>query len=342
MGKLENAKQSRISDDGKRLVTVFIDEVAVFDLNDNSKVWHIPVKNAADACISPLGTWCATFERLAGEISESNIKFWLLSDNLQVTRKMAFTHKAANTWMPSWTSDEKLMGRMLVNELQSFDVSCPQDENLSTSKPFLRIKADNISSFAFSPDPNQKFVAVFTRNSASTMAAVRVYSLSTPADDFLSKPAVFKVFAKAEKCTLMWSPNGRYLLALAQTEVDASGVSYYGETHLYFLAADGTSDCRVSLDAEGPIHDVAWSPDSDAFVTIYGYMPGRAILFSAPKCQARFTFAVGAKNWVRWNPQGSLLCFAAFGNLPGHVEIWHRPKGSFSGETTGSCKFETY
>lgn len=52
-------------------------------------------------------------------------------------------------------------------------------------------------------------------------------------------------------------------------------------------------------------------------------MPSSALLFDI-KCNPVFDFPVGSKNHVRWNPQGSLICFGAFGNLPGHIEFWSR------------------
>lgn len=52
-------------------------------------------------------------------------------------------------------------------------------------------------------------------------------------------------------------------------------------------------------------------------------MPAKAMLFNN-KSSATFEFPVGSKNHVRWNPQGSLVCFGGFGNLPGHIEVWSR------------------
>ena len=39
---------------------------------------------------------------------------------------------------------------------------------------------------------------------------------------------------------------------------------------MYLLSAAGNFDCRVTLDKEGPIHDVAWSPNSKEFGVVYG------------------------------------------------------------------------
>lgn len=45
------------------------------------------------------------------------------------------------------------------------------------------------------------------------------------------------------------------------------------------MAIAGTYDCRVELDRPGPVHDVAWSPNSKEFMVVYGTMPSKATLF---------------------------------------------------------------
>ena len=67
---------------------------------------------------------------------------------------------------------------------------------------------------------------------------------------------------------------------LAQTEVDKTEKSYYGETTLYVLSANGGFDSRITLDKEGPIHDVSWSPNSKEFGVVYGYMPAKTTMFN--------------------------------------------------------------
>ena len=46
---------------------------------------------------------------------------------------------------------------------------------------------------------------------------------------------------------LKWNDEGTSLIVLAQTEVDRSGKSYYGETTLYLLSANGGFDSRIDL-----------------------------------------------------------------------------------------------
>lgn len=87
---------------------------------------------------------------------------------------------------------------------------------------------------------------------------------------------------------------GTKALVLTQTEVDMSGKSYFGETNLYYMDSNGKFDQHVTLgtalsfpffflffflvanqrsvttDKEGPIHEVAWSPNGREFVVVYG------------------------------------------------------------------------
>ena len=73
-------------------------------------------------------------------------------------------------------------------------------------------------------------------------ASVRIYRVPR-FDTTLSQ----KTFFKGDKAQLKWNKDGTSLIVLAQTEVDKSGKSYYGETTLYLLSADGGIDSRIDL-----------------------------------------------------------------------------------------------
>ena len=63
----------------------------------------------------------------------------------------------------------------------------------------------------------------------------------------LDTPASQKNFYKGDKVQLKWNDNGTSLIVLAQTEVDKTGKSYYGETTMYLLSANGGFDSRIDL-----------------------------------------------------------------------------------------------
>lgn len=60
-------------------------------------------------------------------------------------------------------------------------------------------------------------------------------------------PISQKNFFRGDKAQLKWNDEGTSLIVLGQTEVDKSGKSYYGETTLYLLSANGGFDSRIDL-----------------------------------------------------------------------------------------------
>jgi translation initiation factor 2A len=115
------------------------------------------------------------------------------------------------------------------------------------------------------------------------------------------------------------------LIVLAQTEVDKTGKSYYGETTLYVLSANGGFDSRVTLDKEGPIHDVSWSPNSKEFGVVYGYMPAKTTIFNQ-RAVATYNFPLGPRNTIIFSPTGRFVLIAGFGNLAGQMDIYDLEK----------------
>lgn len=112
---------------------------------------------------------------------------------------------------------------------------------------------------------------------------------------------------------------------LAQTDVDRSGKSYYGETTLYLLSTNGAFDARVSLDKEGPIHDVSWSPNSREFGVVYGYMPAKTTIFN-DRAVATHSFSLSPRNTIIFSPTGRFVLVAGFGNLAGQIDVYDLEK----------------
>jgi translation initiation factor 2A len=132
-----------------------------------------------------------------------------------------------------------------------------------------------------------------------------------------------KTFFKGDKVQLKWNKLGTSLIVLAQTEVDKTGKSYYGETTLYLMGAN--FDSRIDLDKDGPIHDVAWSPNSKEFGVIYGYMPSKTVIFNQ-RAIATHTFPLAPRNQLYFSPTGRFVLVAGFGNLAGQMDIYDLEK----------------
>ena len=100
------------------------------------------------------------------------------------------------------------------------------------------------------------------------------------------------------------------MLVKSSTAVDKgskgkfSGSSfYYGSSSLYYLTSDGSFECAVPLEKEGPVQDVAWVPGNMQFVVLYGFMPAQGTLFDH-KCKPLFTYGTGYRNTITWSPSG--------------------------------------
>lgn len=147
-------------------------------------------------------------------------------------------------------------------------------------------------------------------------AAVKVFNVPQ-----FTSPISQKTFFKGDKVQLKWNALGTNLLVLAQTDVDKSNKSYYGETNLYLLSANGSFDARISLDKEGPIHDVSWSPNSREFGVIYGFMPAKTTIFNQ-RAVATHSFPIGPRNTIIFSPTGRFVLVAGFGNLAGQIDVY--------------------
>ena len=124
---------------------------------------------------------------------------------------------------------------------------------------------------------------------------------------------------------LKWNALGTSLIVLAQTEVDKSNKSYYGETNMYLLSSNGSFDARVTLDKDGPIHDVAWSPNSKEFGVVYGYMPAKTTIFNH-RAVPTFSFPIAPRNTIIFSPTGRFVLVAGFGNLAGQIDVYDLEK----------------
>ena len=78
-------------------------------------------------------------------------------------------------------------------------------------------------------------------------------------------------------------------------------------------------------DKEGPIHDVSWSPKSNTFAVVYGYMPAKTVIFNT-KAEAIHTFPLAPRNTVLFSPHGRFVLVAGFGNLAGQMDIYDLEK----------------
>jgi translation initiation factor 2A len=246
-----------------------------------------------------------------------NLRVWrTVSDEAEDDGSRAvigeYVQKNQSGWNLQYTSDEKFCARVVTNEVQFF-----QSDDLRN--PWNKLRVEGVTDMALSPGKNHS-VAVFVPERKGMPAGVKVFQVPQ-----FSQPMSQKTFFKGDKVQLKWNALGTSLIVLAQTEVDKTNKSYYGETNMYILSANGTFDSRIQLDKEGPIHDVSWSPNSKEFGVIYGYMPAKTTIFNE-RAVAQHSFDLGPRNTVLFSPHGRFVIVAGFGNLAGDMDIYDLEK----------------
>nr|XP_019002979.1 translation initiation factor 2A [Kwoniella mangroviensis CBS 8507]OCF66440.1 translation initiation factor 2A [Kwoniella mangroviensis CBS 8507] len=296
--------------------------------------------NVLALTFSPLSTNLFTFERPVkqdnGEMHR-NVKAWDVKTGEEVN---GWHSKNMDGWEPIITSDESHLIRPQASDISIFSPPL-------SSKPIVRARVEGVTSSKPIHPYQEPAVAIWIGEKKGAPASVSLYPLSSllgKATETRDLPNTMarKAFYKADKLQVKWNNAGTQALFLAQSDVDATGKSYYGETNLYLISLDGSFDGLVDLDKEGPIYDFTWSPNSREFVVCYGYMPARVQLFDM-KAKPVHSFGSQHRNFLLYQPQGRLLLSAGFGNLAGGVDIWdvstRNKVAEFKASNSSHCEF---
>ncbi|RYP04537.1 hypothetical protein DL764_004399 [Monosporascus ibericus] len=304
---------------GRYLAWASNERVCVVDASVGHTLTTVNVPNVFELGFSPRGSFLSTWERPAKDEAgdaTKNFKIWRTVEDLpEGVEKQPigqFVQKSQTGWNLQYTSDEQFCARLVTNEVQFYN-----SDDLKTVWNKLRV--EGVADFAIAPGQSHN-VAVFIPERKGQPAAVKVYNVPQ-----FNTPISQKTFFKGDKVQLKWNSLGTSLLVLAQTDVDKSNKSYYGETTLYLLSSNGSVDARVTLDKEGPIHDVSWSPNGKEFGVIYGYMPAKTTIFSH-RAVANHSFAIAPRNTIIFSPTGRFVLVAGFGNLAGQIDVYDLQK----------------
>jgi translation initiation factor 2A len=134
------------------------------------------------------------------------------------------------------------------------------------------------------------------------------------------------------------------VLINAKTDVDKTNDSYYGESTLHLLLADGSFSCTVPFEGnKGPVHAVEWSPQGKDFMVLQGFQPAMATLFNAVNCTPIRSFGKQPRNTIIFSPHGRFVCLGGFGNLAGEMDFWDKNKLKLMGscqDRNGAKTFE--
>ncbi|OAY65731.1 eukaryotic translation initiation factor 2A [Ananas comosus] len=325
------AAAARFSDDGARLlVTRSASAVSVYSCGGGggggfSEIRAFEIPSLLAAALSPRGAFLQTFQKSTSP-QDKNVVIWSVESGSPVYQQ--FQKNMSKTTWPSvqFSSDESVACRMATNEIQFFD---PKD----FAKGIInRLKIPGVTAIELSKSPGSHVVA-YIAEAKGVPASVQIFSCGK---DLQSQPVARRSFFRCSSVQFHWNNGTTGLLAVAQSDVDKSNQSYYGETKLNYLTTDGSHEGLVPLKKEGPVHDVQWSLSGLEFAVVYGFMPARATVYDR-KCNPLFELGQGPYNTIRWNPKGRFICLAGFGNLPGDMAFWDYSGKKLLGTTKAEC-----
>ncbi|KAG8217066.1 eukaryotic translation initiation factor eIF2A-domain-containing protein [Butyriboletus roseoflavus] len=306
------ARTYHYSNDGRLFAYALPSVVRIFQAEGAKLLQELNIPNIVELQFSPRGTYISTWERpvkLEDGAQHKNLRIFSVSTGEEL---IAFTQKSQEGWDLQYTISESHAIRLVSQEVQVFR---PAEWGKGVVE---KLRVEGASMVSLSPGLNPS-VAVFVAEKKGAPANIKIYGLLA----LSSVPTCSKTFYKADRAQIKWNDLGTQALVVTQTEVDNSNMSYYGETSMYLLSAAGNFDCRVTLDKEGPIHDVAWSPNSKEFGIVYGYMPAKTMLFDQ-RVRTLHDFGSAPHNTISFNPQCRLLFLAGFGNLAGKIDVFDR------------------
>eukprot|EP00697_Spironema_sp_BW2_P014686 gnl/Spiro4/5201_TR2618_c0_g1_i1.p1 gnl/Spiro4/5201_TR2618_c0_g1~~gnl/Spiro4/5201_TR2618_c0_g1_i1.p1 ORF type:complete len:556 (+),score=145.60 gnl/Spiro4/5201_TR2618_c0_g1_i1:42-1670(+) len=312
------------SEDGQLVIIPLKDEIRIHDANTNALVRQIPCPANMFVHLSPLKTFLVTLEN--NKDQPNNLAVWNVHTGEEVARFPQRKCTSSSWPLIQWTSDESLCALLRINELQVFDDL--------RRPPRHVLHVDNASKFSIAPGTTGR-VAIAAMAGGGAPVTVSMYQLAS------GTKITQMMRQKADNVSLQWHPQGEALLVTIHSDVDTTGMSYYGNAMLFFMTPSG--DHRiVPTTKEGAIGDVQWSPSGNDFILIQGVMPAAITMFNK-HCEPHFQLGVDHRNCVRWSPHGRFICVGGFGNLIGDMDFWDYNKkkkmGSVRASGTVSCEW---
>jgi len=314
----KNCRAVVFSPDGRYLAWANGTIVQISTTDTWKVIATLPRPKAFYLKFSPNGTYLMSWEIFTTSTSNPNG-----SPNLYLYKidsgEEAFStiQKRQIDWEPHWSTDESIIAMMIGGEVLFYELNGPN----GLSKPAKRLGGGRNGGVSLSPGNGPPHIGFYVPGVKGQPSMCKLYKY--PNVDAL-QPIASKSFFQADKVDMIWNSKGNGMLLMTSTDVDSTGVSYYGKQALHFINIKGDS-FSVQLNAEGPIHSVEWSPKSTEFCVVYGYMPAKAVLFNT-KCDPIYDFGTGSRNAIYYNTFGNILLLGGFGNLRGQIEVWDLDK----------------
>uniref|UniRef100_A0A1D1ZB63 Eukaryotic translation initiation factor 2A n=1 Tax=Anthurium amnicola TaxID=1678845 RepID=A0A1D1ZB63_9ARAE len=255
-----SCSSAEFSQDGCRLMVIKSNSsISIYDCAKFTEIRSFEIPSILAASFSPRGTYLQTFQK-SSTPQEKNVRLWKLESG-QPVYQLFQKNKSKTTWPTiQFNDDETVACRLSTNEIQFFDAN-------DFSKGVVnKLRIPSVTAMELSKGPGPH-IATFVAESKGMPASVQIFSCNK---DEQAQPIARRSFFRCTTVQLHWNHSSTGLLVLAQSDVDKTNQSYYGESKLNYLTTDGSHEGLVPLRKEGPVHDVHWSSSGHEFAVVYG------------------------------------------------------------------------
>lgn len=201
-----------------------VDGVKVYNSKMELKC-TLPHKKAYILKFTPKESYLIVYEIYTSSKENSENPNLFIYETANFTEKISFVMKRHSEWEPYFAQDESFFAIMLNGDVCFF-------ENFTKTQLKLSGKVGS-----FSISPGAAHAAVYLKGLKGSPSMCRLFKY--PSLD--ANPVASKSFSMTDKVEMMWNKKGTGCLVLTSTDVDSTGVSYYGKQALHFLATSGDS-----------------------------------------------------------------------------------------------------
>jgi len=318
---------------GARLATVDTSAESspaiVWDANDGySRMFEVPaIGNSGGVralLFSPRGDFLAIHEKFDKDKCPQNVHIWdLRGAKVELVRSNALRGYSSGkipVELYQWTPDDALALELAPGE----GVRVYEDLR---GEPKIVLPEPGCMQFRIAPasvKDGAPYVACYVPESNGKAGHVSIYHLGDA-----SAPTAKQVLpTKLNGVTFSWNVDGSALLALAGSDVDPTGKSYFGTSSLFWISADGRGQVKVSGPEEGLVQDVKWSPKGDEFLMVIGMMPATISMYDGKTGKKKKDLTTASRrNSITWAPHSRSLVVGGFGALPGDVDFFDNNLG---------------
>ena len=261
------------SEDGSKRKPKAKEEGRVFILDSETGALKCAIKPVAGESgdmrhifgveFSPRGDHLLVHERFVKNLPQGNVSVWRIAGTASGEPQclQRFYERRFSKGEPAlqWTGDEAAAGHLVKNQVQFYAYGGGGEEGggaageggaAETSFSMSgRVGIEGAAQMSVAPSSGRRgyHLASFKPDAKGKPGQVAVYRFNPKAKEERGKPVASLSFFNAQECVFRWSPDEhcRSLLVETRTDVDHTGASYYGESFLYLLQADGRLSCKV-------------------------------------------------------------------------------------------------